>query len=96
MPTLRIVPANIIRLSPTILMTTLSGTVKNGEGTGLPRRTVRIFSDQSLTTQVAYTYTDADGAFSVEVPTGPGALFTAVAQGEADENCVIFSKISGA
>jgi hypothetical protein len=71
----------------------LSGTVKDGSGSGKLGRTIRIFADQGMGSPIAVTYTLSDGSWSVSVPGGPGSRFVAVEQGEVGENCQIFSMV---
>jgi len=92
-PVLRVVDSGTVRMLPQISTCTLSGTVKSPMGVSLPRRTVRVFSDQSMATLLGSTYSLADGTFSITVHGGASSKFVCVVQGEEGENAAIFTGI---
>jgi len=86
---LRIVPNNLAKsLGPKSV--TLSGTVKDSGGSGLVGRSIRIFSDQNMTSLLGQTYTTSGGAWSLAVPGASSSPFVAIAQSEQGENSEVF------
>lgn len=90
---LRLSSANTKRI-PLRPAVTLSGFVKDINGTALPNRTVRVFGDQGMNQFLGNTYSGDDGSFSIQVVGGPGSRFVCTVQGEDGENMAVFTRIS--